>query len=106
MRDPKNGIAAIEKAVEALSKNHQTHIAVYGHALEERLTGLHETCNINEFRHGVADRGCSIRIPRSVAIEGAGYLEDRRPGANADPYLVAATLLRTVCLNEKTSQLV
>ena len=72
-------------------------IANYGAGLSERLTGLHETCAINEFRSGVADRGASIRIPRHVEERGHGYLEDRRPGANCDPYVVSALLLRTVC---------
>ncbi|MCB1591723.1 MAG: glutamine synthetase beta-grasp domain-containing protein [Alphaproteobacteria bacterium] len=96
-RDPKKGKAAIKAATEALSKKHPEHIAVYGAGLAERLTGLHETCDINTFRVGDADRGCSIRIPKPVAIKGYGYFEDRRPGANADPYLVAARLCATVC---------
>jgi glutamine synthetase len=96
-RDKKTGMKAIEAAVEALSNKHQEHIKVYGHALERRLTGRHETCDINTFRHGIADRGSSIRIPRPVAQKGYGYFEDRRPGANADPYLVSARISATVC---------
>ena len=96
-RDPKMGRKAIADAVEALGKKHKEHIALYGHGLAERLTGLHETCDINTFRSGAADRGSSIRIPRPVEIKGCGYFEDRRPGANADPYLVAARLCATVC---------
>jgi glutamine synthetase len=45
----------------------------------------------------VSDRGASIRIPLGTAKAGRGYLEDRRPAANADPYLVCAALLETVC---------
>ena len=33
-----------------------------------RLTGKHETCDINTFRSGVADRGASIRIPLPVQV--------------------------------------
>jgi glutamine synthetase len=91
------GLAAIARALEALGKRHAEHIAVYGDGLAERLTGLHETSSIHEFRDGVADRGSSVRIPRSVVAQGHGYLEDRRPAANADPYHVAARLLETVC---------
>lgn len=47
--------------------------------------GAHETCDINTFRYGVADRGSSIRIPLPVQLAGKGYLEDRRPAANVDP---------------------
>lgn len=95
-RDKAKGLKAIEEAVERLSKKHDQHIALYGSGLADRLTGLHETCDIGTFKHGVADRGCSIRIPRTVSIKGYGYFEDRRPGANADPYLVAARLCATV----------
>lgn len=96
--DGRYGMDAITDACEALSKRHAEHIAVYGADNHLRLTGHHETCDINTFRYGVADRGASIRIPRHVANKGRGYLEDRRPAANADPYLVCERILRTVCL--------
>lgn len=91
------GLAAIDAAIERLRNRHTEHIAVYGDALADRLTGLHETAAIDEFRSGVADRGASIRIPRQVQERGYGYLEDRRPGANCDPYRVAAALIETIC---------
>ena len=94
------GMDAITDACEALSKRHADHIAVYGADNHLRLTGHHETCDINTFRYGIADRGASIRIPRHVAQKGYGYLEDRRPAANADPYLVCERILRTVCLKD------
>jgi len=97
MREHSTGMKTIDKAVEALKERHLEHIAGYGDGLEERLTGRHETCHLNEFRHGVANRAASIRIPRHVASAGCGYLEDRRPGANADPYCVASLLLKTIC---------
>lgn len=40
-------------------------------------------------RYGVANRGASIRIPREAEKSGRGYMEDRRPAANCDPYRVA-----------------
>jgi glutamine synthetase len=92
-RDAQNGMAAIRAAVDALSHQHDSHIHHYGDGLERRLTGQHETCSINTFRSGVADRGASIRIPQSVSLAGYGYLEDRRPGANADPYVVATCIV-------------
>jgi glutamine synthetase len=91
-----DGSRAIKDAVERLRVRHVDHIAVYGHGLEDRLTGQHETCSIHEFRSGNADRGASIRIPPGVQQSGSGYFEDRRPGANADPYRVAARLAATV----------
>lgn len=95
-RDKAKGKAAIKAATDALSKKHAEHVVLYGAGLAERLTGLHETCDINTFKVGDADRGCSIRIPAPVAKKGYGYFEDRRPGANADPYLVAARMITTI----------
>jgi len=96
MRDPSTGIATINDAIEALSKKQREHVTLYGYGLGDRLTGEHETCSIDEFRAGVADRGASIRIPAQVEMEKCGYLEDRRPGANCDPYLVSARLIATI----------
>lgn len=96
MRSP-NGFEAIEEACRRIGQKRQEHLDVYGHNYQERLTGHHETCSYKEFRYGVADRTSSIRIPRHVAQARQGYLEDRRPNANADPYEVAARLLKTVC---------
>jgi len=91
------GIYAIKEACERLGARHEYHISHYGHGIELRLTGHHETCSYREFRWGVSDRGASIRIPLHVAQEGRGYLEDRRPCANVDPYVVTRLLLETVC---------
>ncbi len=101
-RDPSHGLERIGVAIEKLAARHATHIRHYGDGLDERLTGLHETCDINTFKWGVANRGASIRIPHPVATKGYGYLEDRRPGANADPYVVGASLIATVCGAETT----
>ena len=91
------GIEFIKAACERLKISHKEHIAVYGPGNEKRLTGKHETCSIDEFRSGVSDRGASIRIPARVATEGMGYLEDRRPAANLDPYQIFTALLETTC---------
>jgi glutamine synthetase len=85
------------KAAEALATRHELHIANYGYAIEERLTGLHETCSYKEFRYGVSDRGASVRIPWQVARDQKGYIEDRRPNANCDPYVVTRLITETVC---------
>jgi len=91
------GIEAIKDACEKLSLKHKEHIEAYGSGNEDRLTGLHETCDINTFRYGVADRGASIRIPRQVSENGCGYLEDRRPSSNVDPYKACKMLIETSC---------
>ena len=73
------------------------HIAVYGEDNDQRLTGLHETQSIDKFSYGVSDRGASIRIPIGTVEDGyKGRLEDRRPASNADPYKVAAEIIKTV----------
>jgi len=95
MREP-GGLKIIEEACEKLGKNHEKHIKMYGSDNEQRLTGEHETCSIKDFKYGVSDRGASIRIPMQTANEGFGYLEDRRPSANMDPYLVCAALMETI----------
>jgi len=91
------GYAAVEQACIKLGEKHDEHIVHYGAHNEERLTGLHETCSIHEFRYGVSDRGASIRIPLATVKASRGYLEDRRPAANMDPYEVCTLLLETVC---------
>ena len=91
------GEALMKGICEAFGKVHKEHIAVYGSLNEKRLTGLHETQSIEKFSYGVSDRGASIRIPVSVPADGwKGYLEDRRPASNADPYRITARILETV----------
>ena len=99
MREP-GGLAVIEDACKKLGKTHEKHIVQYGAYNEERLTGQHETCSMQDFKYGVSDRGASIRIPMQTANDGFGYLEDRRPSANMDPYKVCAALMETVCSDE------
>ncbi len=86
-------------AAEALGKRHDLHIANYGAEIEHRLTGLHETAPWTDFSYGVSNRGASVRIPWQVAKEGKGYIEDRRPNANMDPYVVTALVTETICGN-------
>ncbi|XP_011505448.1 PREDICTED: glutamine synthetase 2 cytoplasmic-like [Ceratosolen solmsi marchali] len=99
-----NGIIEIDRAIERLSKKHNKHIQAYdpreGKDNERRLTGKCETSSIHDFSSGVANRNASIRVPRSVAEEKKGYLEDRRPSSNCDPYSVTNALVRTCILNE------
>ena len=88
---------AITSAIKALKSNHDTFLEVCGDGLERRLTGECETSDMSKFTSGVGDRGASIRIPRHVKDGGGGgYLEDRRPCANIDPYKVSNAILETV----------
>jgi glutamine synthetase len=88
---------AVIAACEALGKNWEEHVHNYGFGIEHRLTGLHETAPWNEFSYGVSDRGASVRIPWQVEKDGKGYIEDRRPNANCDPYVVTRLITNTVC---------
>ena len=90
------GMKAIEAVMGKLEKRHVDHIAVYGEGNADRMTGQHETANIDKLNWGVADRGASVRIPRQCAAAGKGYLEDRRPASNADPYQITGILMETV----------
>ena len=92
------GLGVIKAAIEKLAGQHKEHMAVYGDGNDRRLTGIHETSNMDKFTYGECDRGSSVRIPINVLAEGRGYFEDRRPAANADPYLVVAKILETVLL--------
>lgn len=91
------GLQEIFAICAKLETKHADHIERYGAGNERRLLGSHETCDINTFKSGTRDRTASIRIPSAVAEDKKGYLEDRRPASNADPYVVCATILRTVC---------
>tara|TARA_B100000214_G_C23697678_1_gene503782 strand:- start:27 stop:623 length:597 start_codon:yes stop_codon:yes gene_type:complete len=84
------------KICEEFGRNIERHISVYGAFNEQRLTGEHETQSIDKFSYGVSDRGASIRIPVSTVTDGwKGRLEDRRTASNADPYKVAAAIIKT-----------
>lgn len=99
------GIKYIYDAIEKLSSRHNYHISMYdpkgGEDNKRRLTGRHETASIDRFSHGVANRGASVRIPRQCAEDGMGYLEDRRPASNCDPYRVTEAIVRTTIMNER-----
>ena len=87
----------ITNVCEVLGSRHKDHIMEYGEGNENRLTGLHETQHIGKFSFGVGDRGASIRIPVTVAQnDWIGYLEDRRPASNCDPYAVTRMIVETL----------
>jgi len=80
----------------ALESRRDTHIEVYGSDNDLRLTGKYETQSINKFSWGVSDRGASIRVPLSTAKEWKGYIEDRRPASNANPYEIIKVISDTI----------
>ncbi|MEX6506523.1 glutamine synthetase beta-grasp domain-containing protein [Jiella sp. M17.18] len=86
-----------EALMAQFDKNLHDHIAVYGPDNHMRLTGKHETAPWNKFSYGIADRGASVRVPHSFVNNGyRGYLEDRRPNSQGDPYAIASQILKTI----------
>ena len=57
------GMEVIEAAVKKLEKTHMEHIANYGADNEQRLTGKHETADMNTFVCGAATI-CTMHEPR------------------------------------------
>jgi glutamine synthetase len=88
---------AVIAACEKLGTRVMEHVENYGHDIQSRLTGKHETAPWNKYSYGVSHRGASVRIPWQVARDKRGYAEDRRPNANVDPYTVTRLILETVC---------
>ncbi|MHA1482454.1 MAG: glutamine synthetase, partial [Candidatus Heimdallarchaeaceae archaeon] len=94
------GYDHIINACKKLSNKHEEHINEYGTGNDRRLTGNHETASMDKFSYGVSDRGASIRIPQGVHEKKRGYLEDRRPSSNADPYKIGRIMVSTICHEE------
>jgi len=90
------GLTQINKCIDNLSKLHKSYMQLYGDDNDKRMTGTCETASFNDFTYGVGDRTASIRIPTCVNNTVGGYLEDRRPGSNIDPYIVSRLLLESV----------
>jgi len=90
------GFEKILEAMVKLEEKHFDHINVYGEGNERRLTGDCETAPMDKFSWGVADRTASIRIPLVSQQKGCGYIEDRRPASNVDPYIPIALLMDTI----------
>jgi glutamine synthetase len=96
----REGYDAIITACESLGSDQEKvleHVSQYGHGIQDRLTGKHETAPWDVYSYGVSDRGASVRIPWQVEVEQKGYIEDRRPNANVDPYVVTRLLVNTCC---------
>ena len=90
------GLDEQEELMVHLEIDHSAHIKLCGDGIEQRMTGTCETSDYTKFSWGVGDRGASVRIPKKVKEDGAGYFEDRRPCANIDPYKILYSLISTV----------
>lgn len=101
MREDKNGLDLIYEAIYRLEATHSQDQRLFGKGNCLRLTGKHETSSIAAFTWGIGDRTASIRIPRETEENRKGYFEDRRPGANADPYEVTSNMFFVASLESK-----
>jgi len=91
------GKEPFDALMKAFENNISAHIDVYGPDNHLRLTGLHETQSIDKFNYGLSDRGASIRLPVNFIKNGyKGYLEDRRPNSEADPYQIVSRIAKTI----------
>lgn len=86
----------MDKYIKALGETHNDLMKVYGENNNKRLTGLHETSSYSVFTYGVGDRYKSVRIPNSTALGLTNYFEDRRPGANINPYMACGALVKVL----------
>lgn len=101
MRSGEGGMRYIEDMLEKFRAKHQLHMELYGLDNKKRLTGIHETSNFNDFSYGPGNRAASFRIPSTVKNQnGKGYIEDRRPASNIDPYVVGSIIFDTSVLTE------
>ena len=92
MRENKDAMKYIKNSIEQLGKITHSNNDYYGTDNYLRLTGTHEAPSYKEFTWGVGTRHTSIRIGNQTSNDGRGYYEDRRPGANMNPYWVIAQL--------------
>lgn len=106
MRSGEKGMEYINEMMEKFSARHKLHISLYGEGNDKRLTGHHETSSCDTFSFGCGNRAASFRIPTSVMhANGKGYIEDRRPSSNIDPYVVCASIFDTGVLPEQESKI-
>lgn len=103
MREGKGGFEYIEGIIKKLESQHDLHIEFYGDN-SERLTGEHETSRKDVFSSGVGNRAASCRIPTMTMAEKKGYIEDRRPASDMDPYVVTSLIVDTTLLKETKAQ--
>jgi glutamine synthetase len=94
------GMDYITNMLDKMAPKHLLHLQLYGDN-SKRLTGHHETSSPDTFSYGAGNRAASVRIPtQTKADNGRGYIEDRRPASNIDPYVVCAAIIDTTLLEE------
>jgi len=100
MRAGTGGMAYIEAMMKKMDQKHMVHMGLYGADNHKRLTGIHETSPFDKFSFGAGNRAASVRIPtQTINQNGKGYIEDRRPASNIDPYIVSSIIFDTTVLD-------
>lgn len=98
------GFDWINQAMAKLELKHELHLAAYDprkeKSNEERLQGNLMATPRRQFSAGVATKNVCVRVPRQTQAAGRGFFEDRRPGANVEPYRAMQALVETLCLDE------
>jgi len=106
MRSGIKGMPYIDNMMQKFALKHKLHISIYGQDNHLRLTGHHETSSVEEFSYGCGNRAASFRIPTATMhANGKGYVEDRRPASNIDPYVVCAAIFDTGVLSQRESKI-
>lgn len=99
-----NGLSTLQEYMQKLSKRHDEHLKKYdpygGEQNKRRLTGKDGASAADTFSSGVGDKNLSVRITKESETKKKGYVEDRRPAANGDPYAVCDMIVRTCLLDE------
>jgi len=103
-RDASKGWDTMIAYCDALKTHHHGAMLLYGTGNEKRMTGLHETAKFDEFTYGIGARGCSVRLGNDAKRDGCGYMEDRRPSSNIDPYLSCSALADITCNGGKNME--
>ena len=104
MREGSKGMKYIDDMMSKMKEKHNVHMDLYGEGNTKRLTGIHETSSFRKFSYGTGNRAASFRIPTQTRAEnGKGYVEDRRPASNIDPYVVAAIIVDSALLDKSLS---
>jgi len=95
----------IDDMMVKMGAKHELHMKLYGEDNHKRLTGIHETSSFKKFSYGTGNRAASFRIPTQTRHDnGKGYIEDRRPASNIDPYLVASIIVDTACIDNTLAE--
>ncbi len=104
---PNNLVPVVQELLSNLSDTHSTYIQYFGSTNQLRLADSQASL-YKPFTYGLDNYSCSISIPTEAYLQKSsdasyyrifkGYLEDRRPSADMDPYTVCAIIAQSTLL--------